>query len=130
MKETVITSGRMNPGIDPVLHAWGWEIPIYLFLGGVVAGILFFSAFYFIRGKSEQYKTTVKIAPIFVPLMLSIGLLALFLDLTHKLYFWRLYTIIRWESPMSWGAWILMIVFPLSLIWVATFIKDIFPHRS
>ncbi len=127
MKETIITSGRMNPGIDPVLHAWGWEIPIYLFLGGVVAGILFFSAFYFIRGKSEQYRTTVKIAPIFVPIMLAVGLLALFLDLTHKLYFWRLYTIIRWESPMSWGAWILMIVFPLSLIWVATFIKDIFP---
>ncbi len=42
MIEEIITSGRMNPGIDPVLHAWGWEIPLYLFLGGISAGLLFF----------------------------------------------------------------------------------------
>lgn len=128
MVETTITSGRMNPGVDPVLHAWGWEIPVYLFLGGLVAGILFFSAFFYLRKRTDQYPATVKIAPLFVPLLLSIGLLALFLDLTHKLYFWRLYTIIRWESPMSWGAWTLLIIFPWSLVWSATFMTDIFPN--
>lgn len=128
MIETTITSGRMNPGVDPVLHAWGWEIPVYLFLGGLIAGILFFSALFYLRNRTEQYRTTVKIAPLFVPALLSIGLLALFLDLTHKLYFWRLYTTIRWESPMSWGAWTLLLIFPVSLLWAATFLKDVFPN--
>ncbi|MBD3225968.1 MAG: nitrite reductase [Caldithrix sp.] len=128
MKEIEITSGRMNPGIDPVLHAWGWEIPVYLFIGGLVAGILFFSALFFLRGKTEQYPTTVKRAPLLTPIFLAIGLFALFLDLTHKLYFWRLYTTIRLESPMSWGAWTLLIIFPLSVIWSATWFKEIFPE--
>ncbi len=128
MQEINITSGRMNPGVDPLLHAWGWEIPLYLFLGGVVAGILFFSAIYYLRGKADEYKAAVKIAPLFVPPLLALGLLALFLDLSHKLYFWRLYTTIRWESPMSWGAWTLMIIFPLSTAWAATFIKELYPN--
>ncbi len=128
MVETTITSGRMNPGVDPILHAWGWEIPVYLFLGGLVAGILFFSALFYLRNRTEQYRTAVKIAPLFVPALLSIGLLALFLDLTHKLYFWRLYTTIRWESPMSWGAWTLLLIFPVSVLWAATFMKDLFPN--
>ncbi len=128
MNEIAITSGRMNPGIDPVLHAWTWEIPLYLFLGGLTAGILFFSAYLFLKGGQDKYKAAVKIAPLFVPPMLSIGLLALLLDLTHKLYFWRLYTTIRLESPMSWGAWTLMLIFPISVIWAAFFIKDIFPN--
>ncbi len=128
MQEINITSGRMNPGVDPLLHAWGWEIPLYLFLGGVVAGILFFSAVYYLRGKANDYKAAVKIAPLFVPPLLALGLLALFLDLSHKLYFWRLYTTIRWESPMSWGAWTLLLIFPLSTAWAATFVKELYPQ--
>jgi len=54
-------------------------------------------------------------------------LLALLLDLNHKLYFWQLYTTIRLESPMSWGAWTLMVVTPLSIIWCALNIKVLFP---
>ena len=30
--ETVTT--RANAPVDPSLHAWGWEITLYLFLGG------------------------------------------------------------------------------------------------
>ena len=127
MTETTITSGRMNPGVDPVLHAWGWEIPIYLFLGGLVAGILVFSAVFFLRGKEKDFHVAIKVAPLLTPIFLGIGLFALFLDLTHKLYFWRLYTTIRWESPMSWGSWILLFIFPISTFWAATWIKDVFP---
>jgi formate-dependent nitrite reductase membrane component NrfD len=36
MLELVTT--RHNPMVDPALHVWGWEIPVYLFLGGWVAG--------------------------------------------------------------------------------------------
>ncbi|MBT3180401.1 MAG: polysulfide reductase NrfD [Candidatus Marinimicrobia bacterium] len=128
MIEEIIISGRNNPEIDPTLHIWGWEIPFYLFIGGLVAGILFFSALYTIRDKSSEYPTVVMIAPMFTPFFLGIGLFALFLDLSHKLYFWQLYTNIRWESPMSWGAWTLMVVTPLSIIWSASWVQDVFPN--
>ncbi|MCF8297629.1 MAG: polysulfide reductase NrfD [Saprospiraceae bacterium] len=127
MKEEIIVSGRMNHLIDPQLHIWHWHIPLYLFLGGLAAGILFFAALYTILGKENEYKAAVKIAPFVAPILLIIGLMALFLDLNHKLYFWRLYTTIRIQSPMSWGAWTLMVVTPLSFIWSAIHIKELFP---
>ncbi|WP_421919952.1 NrfD/PsrC family molybdoenzyme membrane anchor subunit [Marinifilum sp.] len=127
MREEIIISGRNNPLIDPHLHIWHWEVPTYLFLGGLAAGLLFFAALYTIRNKENEYKTAVQIAPVIAPIALILGLLALFLDLHHKAYFWRLYTSIRLESPMSWGAWILMLVTPLSMIWTAIHIKEIFP---
>jgi formate-dependent nitrite reductase membrane component NrfD len=40
---------------------------------------------------------------------------ALFLDLEHKAFVWRFYLAFRWTSPMSWGAWILLLVYPASL---------------
>ena len=30
---------RASNLIDPQLRIWGWEIPVYLFLGGMVAGL-------------------------------------------------------------------------------------------
>ncbi len=127
MREEIIVSGRNNPLIDPQLHVWHWEIPTYLFLGGLAAGLLFFAALYYLRGKENEYSTAVKIAPMLAPIALTLGLIALFLDLHHKLYFWRLYTTIRLESPMSWGAWTLMVVTPVSIIWSALHIKELFP---
>ena len=47
---------------------------------------------------------------------LSLGMFALFLDLEHKLYVWRLYTTFEFTSPMSWGSWILILVFPALLL--------------
>lgn len=127
MNEELIISGRMNPGIDPYLNLWHWHIPVYLFLGGLAAGILFFAALYTILGKEKEMPTAVKWAPFVVPFALVLGLTALFFDLKHQLYFWRLYTTVRLESPMSWGAWTLMLVTPLSIAWAATYMKEAFP---
>jgi protein NrfD len=127
MREEIIVSGRENLYIDPHLHIWHWQIPLYLFLGGLAAGILFFAGLYTLLGKEKEYPAAVKKAPFAVPVILIIGLLALLLDLKHKAYFWRLYTIIRLESPMSWGAWVLMVVTPVSFIWSAITIKDLWP---
>jgi len=127
MREEIITSGRMNLNIDPVLHVWHWQIPVYLFLGGLAAGVLFFASLYTIMGKEEKYSTAVKIAPIIAPIAIGLGLIALMLDLKHPLYAWRLYTTIRLGSPMSWGAWTLMAVMPLSIAWVAIYLDQIFP---
>jgi formate-dependent nitrite reductase membrane component NrfD len=127
MKEELIVSGRMNPGIDPVLHIWHWHIPVYLFLGGLAAGILFFAALYTILGKEKEMPTAVKWATFIVPPALVLGLMALFFDLKHQLYFWQLYTTVRIESPMSWGAWVLMFITPLSMLWAASYVKEAIP---
>jgi formate-dependent nitrite reductase membrane component NrfD len=127
MREEIITSGRMNPHIDPYLEIWHWQIPLYLFLGGLAAGILFFAALYTIMGKADKYPGAVRRAPIIVPFLLVLGLFALFLDLKHKLFFWQLYTTIKFESPMSWGAWTLMAITPLSIVWAAMHIREFFP---
>jgi len=127
MKEEIIVSGRMNQMIDPHLHIWHWQISLYLFLGGMAAGILAIAALYFIRGKEKDYRTAVRITPFLAPFLLVFGLIALFIDLRHKLFFWQLYTNIKLQSPMSWGAWTLMVITPVSFIWSALHIKDIFP---
>jgi formate-dependent nitrite reductase membrane component NrfD len=127
MKEELIVSGRMNYKVDPNLHIWGWEIPLYLFLGGLAAGVLFFAALYYLRGKENEYQSAVKWVPMVTPFLLVVGLGALFLDLNHKPYFWRLYTTIKLQSPMSWGAWTLMVVTPVSIIWSATYMREVFP---
>ncbi|GET32456.1 protein NrfD [Prolixibacter bellariivorans] len=128
MNEDLIVSGRMNPLIDPHLGVWEWQIPSYLFLGGLAAGILFFAGLFAVWNKEEQYPTAVRKAPILVPFILVLGLLFLFLDLKHKLYFWRLYTTIKLESPMSWGAWTLMAITPLSIVWAGLHIREFFPN--
>jgi len=127
MKEELFVSGRNIPNIDPYLNIWHWQIPLYLFLGGLAAGILFFAALFYILGKEKEMPTAIKKAPIIAPIALVLGLFALFLDLKHKLFFWQLYTTIRIESPMSWGAWVLMAITPLSMIWVASYIKELYP---
>jgi len=124
MREEIFVSGRNIPNIDPVLHIWHWQIPVYLFLGGLAAGLMFFSAFNYLRGRENKHEVTVKWASFIVPIALVLGLIALFLDLKHQLYFWRLYTTIRFDSPMSWGAWTLMAITPLSFLWCFSYLRE------
>lgn len=127
MKEELIISGRNIPNIDPHLNIWHWPIPVYLFLGGLAAGILFFAGLYTLMGKEKQLPTAVKWATFIAPFALVLGLFFLFIDLKHQWYFWRLYLTFRIESPMSWGAWVLMAITPLSFVWAATYIKELIP---
>ena len=48
-----IVSTRTNPMIDPAIHIWGWEIPVYLFLGGLVAGMMMISGYFLFQGTAE-----------------------------------------------------------------------------
>lgn len=128
MKEELFVSGRNLPNIDPHLHIWHWPIPVYLFLGGLAAGIMFFAALYTIMGKEKQMPTLMTKAMFIPPVALVLGLIALMFDLTHVLYAWQLFTTIRLESPMSWGAWTLLVITPLSFLWAANNIKEIFPN--
>ncbi|GGK27509.1 cytochrome c nitrite reductase subunit NrfD [Yeosuana aromativorans] len=126
MQEELFTSGRHIPHIDPSLEIWHWPIALYLFLGGLAAGILFFAALFYVLGKDREYPAAVKITSIIAPIALSIGLLALVYDLTHPLYTWQLYTTFRIESPMSWGAWVLLITTPLSFLWAFSYYRESF----
>lgn len=114
-----LTVNRSNPMIDPSLHVWGWEIPVYLFLGGLVAGMMILSGWFLLTGRHRDVRGSVHRLPGFGIALLSLGMLALFLDLEHKLYVWRLYTTFKIASPMSWGAWILLLVYPAL---IATFL--------
>ncbi|WP_338357951.1 NrfD/PsrC family molybdoenzyme membrane anchor subunit [Yeosuana marina] len=126
MQEELFTSGRHIPHIDPSLEIWHWPIAVYLFLGGLAAGILFFAALFYVLGKDKDYPAAVKITSIIPPIALSLGLLALVYDLTHPLFTWQLYTTFRIESPMSWGAWVLLIVTPLSFLWTFSYYRESF----
>ena len=108
-----ITTTRNNEMIDPLLHAWGWEIPIYLFIGGLVAGMMIISGFFLFTGRNKESKCSCLVIPFISFVLLSLGIFALFLDLEHKLYVWRLYTTFEITSPMSWGSWILILVYPI-----------------
>ncbi|MDL1951846.1 hypothetical protein FBQ97_18840, partial [Acidobacteria bacterium ACD] len=112
--ETVTT--RANRGIDPVLHAWGWEIVVYLFLGGVVAGILVWTAALELRSGSRPRSRALLPMPFVALGLLSVGMLALWLDLANRLWAWRFYAFFRATSPMSWGAWILVLIYPAGLL--------------
>ncbi|MCA0133162.1 NrfD/PsrC family molybdoenzyme membrane anchor subunit [Winogradskyella alexanderae] len=127
MQEEIFVSGRDIPNIDPSLEIWHWPIGLYLFLGGLAAGIILFASIVVILNKEDEYPTTVKYASIIPPIALVIGLIALIYDLKNPLYSWQLYTTIRIESPMSWGAWVLLIVTPLSFLWVFSYFSELFP---
>lgn len=127
MKEELFISGRNLPHIDPHLGIWEFPIALYLFLGGLAAGILIFASIAVLLNKEDKLPATARWAPLTVPLFLSVGLIALVFDLSHKLYVWQLYLTIRLESPMSWGAWVLLIVTPLSFLWAFADLRVLFP---
>jgi protein NrfD len=110
-----LTTTRSNPMIDPAFHVWGWEIPVYLFLGGLVAGMMILAGYFLLHGAGRNPKTVAYTLPLLSLGLLSAGMFALFLDLEHKPFFWRLYTTFEIASPMSWGSWILLLVYPALL---------------
>jgi formate-dependent nitrite reductase membrane component NrfD len=122
MDELLLT--RSNHLVDPTMHVWAWQIPVYLFLGGWVAGMMVLSgwrlwekgdSFLFQGGRTAEKETVTFSTPWLGLVLLSLGMGALFLDLEHKKYVWRLYTTFEPTSPMSWGSWILLLVYPALL---------------
>jgi protein NrfD len=114
---TELEIARQNALIDPSLHVWGWEIAVYLFLGGVAAGVMVLSA---LLGRGAGASRAQRWLILAAPLALSIGMLALLLDLHYKLHVFRFYRAFRVSSPMSWGAWILVAIYPATLLFGLT----------
>ena len=113
-----ITTTRHNPGVDPLLHVWGWEIPLYLFVGGVVAGMMVIAGIAMLRtAKGEDTRKFFSMqTPLLAFMLLNLGMRALLLDLAHRLYVWAVYLTFQVASPMSWGSWVLLIVYGILLV--------------
>jgi protein NrfD len=124
-----ITNTRYNHLIDPTLSIWGWEISVYLFLGGLVAGMMILSGYFLYRERHKQFITSCTVVPLIGIILLSVGMFSLFLDLEHKLYTWRMYTTFQPTSPMSWGAWILLLVYPAMFAMLLIKVPDFIPKK-
>ena len=111
-----LTSTHHSDLVDPILHIWGWQIPTYLFMGGLVAGIMIISGYFVLQGRHKNNLYACFYLPIISLCLLSLGMLALFLDLEHKWFTWRLYLTFEPSSPMSWGSWILVLIYPALLV--------------
>jgi len=127
MLEEILISARSNPHIDPVIDVWGWEISVYLFLGGLTAGIMFFSALMLLLNKDKETPFAVNGLALLGPVVLSLGMTTLFLDLSHKLFVWRFYTTFEPTSPMSYGAWILILFYPVAILQVLSTFRQGYP---
>lgn len=123
--EKLLATDRNIEHLYPYVDVWGFPISGYLFLGGLAAGILIFATIYYLLGKEEEMPFTVKIAPVFAFPILVLGLILLMFDLHHIMYVWQLFLTVRLESPMSWGAWTLVIVTIFSILWPLSFVDSI-----
>lgn len=128
MHEELYVSGRHLAHIDPHLEIWGAPIAIYLFIGGLAAGLILFANLFYLRGKEKEFTMTVKVSTLIPPIIIIIGLMLLIYDLHHKLYFWQLFLHFRISSPMSWGAWTLSIIMIPAIFWPLMYLDDIIEY--
>ena len=124
MMEELLVTARDNALIDPGLHIWTWEVAMYLFLGGLTAGVMIFAAAMTILDKDREAPFASTRLALIAPIVLSLGMTTLFLDLEHKLFVFRFYTSFQPTSPMSWGAWILLVIYPVSILQILSTLRD------
>jgi formate-dependent nitrite reductase membrane component NrfD len=106
MTETDLTG--VNPVVFPELATWEWPVAAYLFLGGLVGGLMIFVSVFRLR-RDRTFDRAVRIADMWALPLLAAGLLMLFVDLSYKIHSWRFFTSLQITSPMSWGSWILLL---------------------
>jgi formate-dependent nitrite reductase membrane component NrfD len=120
MQETTTT--RVNALIDPSMHIWHYEVPVYLFLGGLVAGLMVIAGLWMLRDPDGHRSRALQLLPWAAPVLISVGMLFLWLDLENPFNAFRFYFTFELTSPMSWGSWILLGVYPASILlaWAST----------
>ena len=117
-----LTTTRANPLVDPGLHVWHGEVAVYLFLGGLVAGLMILAGLALRLGPDTHRSRAAALLPWAAPVLLSVGMFFLWLDLENPFNAFRFYLVFRPASPMSWGSWILLAIYPASVLlaWAST----------
>jgi formate-dependent nitrite reductase membrane component NrfD len=127
MIEEVLATARYNAKIDPQLGIWTWEIAFYLFLGGMAAGIMLFAAWAVLGRRQDELPFAHNRFALWAPIVLSLGMTTLFLDLEYKIHVFRFYTSFQPTSPMSWGAWVLVLIYPLMIVQTLSTLRAGYP---
>lgn len=103
---------------------WGLLIVVYLFLGGLSAGLFFAAglANYLEVDGQPAYPRIARMGALLAPWPVALGSALLILDLGNWYRFYKLFTHFRWESPMSIGSWLLtlftLIAFAYAFAWL------------
>ena len=74
MKEELFVTARSNPLIDPGLHIWTWEVAMYLFLGGLTAGVMILTAVMRLRSGGAGLSKWARWLPFAAPIAISVGM--------------------------------------------------------
>ncbi len=102
-------------------HEWGMLIVLYLFLGGLSAGLLALSTAATLgRRLARVASVAAWTAP--WPVLAGTGLLVL--DLGQPFYFWKLLVSFEPRSPMWLGTWLLTLFALVSIPYAGTFLPD------
>jgi len=126
--ETTVTG--VNAIVSPHLHIWDWSIAAYLFLGGLTAGVMVMSAIANIRKSKTlgaDQACCVK-GPLFAPFILALGMFFIMLDLERPFNSFWFYLSFNPMAPMSWGGWIVLVIFPLSFLYALSVIPPELKH--
>ncbi len=110
----------------PHLHIWDWRVAIYLFLGGLAGGCMSMAAVANLRPGKDVPKNQACCwrVPMMTPIILAVGMGFLFLDLQVKEHMYRFYMTLQPLSPMSWGSWILVLVFPAMIAFALSTVPE------
>ncbi len=104
---------------------WGWINITYIFLGGLAAGAFFISALFVLSGKMNSSRfAAARYGALLAPVAAIIGGSLLPMELGHPFRAWRVYLNFAqgWESPMFYGAWLLLLFIITSSLYALTFL--------
>lgn len=126
-----LTITGINAATSPHLHVWDWRVAMYLFLGGLSAGLAVMASILNVRkgGELTSGERAATSAQVLVPVILSIGMIFIFLDLERKLNVFWLYLSFQPLSPMSWGSWGLLVFYPVSILFAIAAIPAESRHK-
>ncbi len=104
---------------------WGLLNIIYIFLGGLAVGAFFISALLILSGKLDKTRfTAARYGAIIAFIAVMIGALLLPMELGYPFRAWRVYLNFAhgWQSPMFYGAWLLLLFVATSFFYALTFV--------
>ncbi len=109
---------------------WGMPVVLDLFFAGLAAGAFCFAVLAS-RRAGESYQACARSAAFLAPLSVAFGLSMLVLDLRFKTRFWFTMTVFNGESPMSVGAWLLMLFSVIAtlyaIFWIPAAVRERLP---